>query len=232
MRYVSYRRLSKLEPGKEGLGLDAQATLIKHFYPDIEKDFKEVQSGATAIDRPVLQQAIKYCIENDAILVVAKADRLSRDVIDALTIFDKLKGNLRCCDLPGDPPERFMLTLWYAFAERERLIISLRITNALAEIKKKGRKLGLHMTHNKKGEPMDQNRLKDWRYKKKGAEALKMMAAQNENTIRAREYAAALRESGKSLDDIARRLNNAKFATPKGGKFSKGGVCRLLKKVA
>lgn len=227
-KYVSYRRLSKLEEGKRGLGLEAQTEIINRYYPNIEKDFVEVKSGATAIDRPILQEAIKYCKENEAILVVAKTDRLSRSVMDALTIFDLLKGDVRFCDIPGDKPERFVITLFFAIAERERELISIRIRAALSILKAQGKKLGLHMTHNKEGKPMDQDRLKKKEYKKMAGRAAQIAAEQNENNIRAKEYAEALRREKNTYDYIAHRLNNSKFASPAGGKWQRGNVHRLL----
>lgn len=229
-RYVSYRRVST-EMQRDGLGLEAQTAIIKHFYPQVEKDFCDIKSGGTA-DREQLKKAIKYCKEHDAIMVVAKADRLSRNVRDALAIYDDLKQNIRFCDIPGSPPERFILTIHWAISERERELISIRIRAALAIKKAKGEPLGLHMTHNKKGEPMDQNRLRKKEYRILAGEAAKIEAQQNENNIRAREYAQSLRDSNATLDYIAHRLNQAKFASPQNKTWSKSTVHRLLKKAS
>jgi DNA invertase Pin-like site-specific DNA recombinase len=141
MKYVAYYRVSTKKQGDSGLGLEAQQQIVARFYPELEQEFIEVESAKTITDRPILKQAIECCKTNGYTLVVAKVDRLSRDVKDGLTVLDWLPGQIEFCDLPGKP-DRFMLTLYFAFAERERELISIRTKAALMALKKQGVALG------------------------------------------------------------------------------------------
>src|SRR5690242_897137 len=95
-KYIAYYRVSKdsHKSGRSvsnGLGLEAQKQIVEHFYRDnIVKDFTETKSAKNITDRPVLQEAIKYCLDNDCWLVVAKLDRLSRSVDDVRFVHVKL----------------------------------------------------------------------------------------------------------------------------------------------
>lgn len=213
---VSYLRVSTKGQGDSGLGLDAQRDIIRHFYPDVDREFIEVRSGKNVQDRPVLAEAIDYCITNDAVMVVAKVDRLTRDTMDGLTILERLKGRIRFCDLPGEP-DRFMLTLFFAFAERERELISIRTKAALKSAKEKGTKLG---------------GTKVW------TDEMRVVAVQrriddskrNPDNIRARSYAKELRNAGHTIREIVLKLNHSGFNTPTfRGNWSSGSVHRLLK---
>lgn len=136
-KYVVYRRVSSNMQGESGLGLEGQWPIIRHFTNDGEiiSDFTEIQS-AKDVKRPKLQAAISKTKEIDGILVVAKADRLSRNVRDALEIVDDLgEESLLCCDCPET--NRFMITMVFAFAEHERLLISIRTKAALAAKKER-----------------------------------------------------------------------------------------------
>ncbi len=140
--YCLYARVSTKRQGDSGLGLQAQRDIVKHFYPDIHREFVEVRSGKNIQDRPILAEAIEYCLKHDMVLVVAKVDRLTRSTKDGLDILDRLKGRIRFCDLPGEP-DKFMLTLFFAFAERERELISIRTKGALKSAKERGKMLGV-----------------------------------------------------------------------------------------
>lgn len=223
-RYIQYLRVSKKSQGESGLGLESQRAIIKHFYPDCEKEFCDIKSGATA-NRPELQKAIKYCIENDAYLVVAKVDRLSRNVRDALEIFDQLGGKIRFCDIPGIP-ERFILTIHLAIGERELELISIRIRAALEAKRKRGEPMGTKISVNKDGKLMDRDRLK-----KANAVRKRQALEPDENSIRAYSFAYELQQSGLTLEQIAIRLNRNKFYTSVGTKWSAGTVCRMMQRM-
>ena len=73
-------------------------------------------------------------------MVIAKTDRF-RNTIEALQVYEEMgDGNIMFCDLPHT--DKFTLTLFFALAEREALIISIRTKQALAEKKRRGEKLG------------------------------------------------------------------------------------------
>lgn len=203
--YVSYIRVSTKSQGDSGLGLEAQRSIINHYYPSIEKEFREVKSGKNLVDRKILLQAIDYCNTNDCYLVVAKTDRLSRDVKDTLTIWEKLNKRLICCDLPisNGQLDKFTLTLFSAFAERERELISIRIKNAMDEkIKNEGEwRIGNKNLKN---------------LQKQGVKVIKEKADKNKNNIRAYQTIEAKVKNGLSFNQIAKDLSGAGIESSSG----------------
>ena len=145
MKYVAYYRVSTSKQGESGLGLAAQQAIVNQYInkEDIIASFTDIKSGKT-LEREGLEEAIQLAIKEKATLVVAKHDRLSRNVVDALTTLERLVQNgasLVCLDLPSNT-DKFTLTIMFAVAERERELISIRTKNALAEKKKRGERLG------------------------------------------------------------------------------------------
>jgi DNA invertase Pin-like site-specific DNA recombinase len=145
-KFVSYRRVSTTEQGKSGLGLDAQAQAIARFVEDhsgaLLKDFTEVETGkgSNALQRrPVLNQAIDFAKRNHATLLVAKLDRLSRNVHFITGVMER-GVNFRAVDHPT--ADKTMLHFYAVMAEAERDRIAQRIKDALAAKKKAGGTLG------------------------------------------------------------------------------------------
>ena len=143
-KYVSWRRVSTKRQGASGLGLDAQKEIIRYF---IERDggewiadFSECYTGTELSGCTELWKAIDYAKSNDAILIIAKTDRF-RNTIEALQVYDRMgDGNIMFCDLPHT--DKFTLTLFFALAEREALIVSIRTKQALAAKRERGEKTG------------------------------------------------------------------------------------------
>lgn len=215
MKYVGYTRVSTKRQGKSGLGLEAQEATIKHFYPETSVWFCDVKSGKNLTERPELHKAIRYCIEHNATLVVAKVDRLSRKVEDGLMVLSELNGRLKFCDIPGDT-DKFMLTLFLAVAERERELIRIRIKVALDA--KKAR-----------GESWNKDRTVTREAVREASRVRSERAASKDNNIRAMIFAQSLREHGKTFDEIATTLNDNQYQSPTGGKWNKGSVYRLIR---
>jgi DNA invertase Pin-like site-specific DNA recombinase len=143
--FIAYYRVSTDKQGQSGLGLEAQQEAVQAFLktaPDLT--FTEVESGSCAT-RPELAKALAACKQHKATLVVAKLDRLARDVQMILSIVDS-GINVRFIDLPeidpASPTGRLMLTMMASFAEFERRIISQRTTAALKAKKARGARLG------------------------------------------------------------------------------------------
>lgn len=143
-KYVSWRRVSTKRQGASGLGLDAQKEIIRYF---IERDggewiadYSECYTGTELSGCTELWKAIDYAKSNDAILIIAKTDRF-RNTIEALQVYDKMgDGRIMFCDLPHT--DKFTLTLFFALAEREALIVSIRTKQALAAKKERGEVTG------------------------------------------------------------------------------------------
>lgn len=222
-KYVAYYRVSKdsHKSGKSisvGLGLDAQKQIVQHFYKDrIVMEFTETKSAKNITDRSLLKQAMEYCIKNNCWLVVAKLDRLSRNVDDVRSVHAKLEKRISFCDIPSEGVvDLFTITLFAAFAERERELISLRTKQALAQKLKNGGKW------QKGSKPF-----MDGSASKLAVAANKAKALGNENTIRASQVILSKRADGMTYLEIAQFLNKYKFVTSNGNQFYASQVMRI-----
>lgn len=143
-KFISWRRVSTFRQGKSGLGLSAQKEIINYFINrecgTLIADYEECYTGKDLNGCIELKKAICHAKSENAILIIAKTDRF-RNTIEALQIYEKMgDGNIMFCDLPHT--DKFTLTLFFALAEREALIVSIRTKQALAVKKKQGAKLG------------------------------------------------------------------------------------------
>ena len=143
-KFVSWRRVSTKRQGSSGLGLEAQKEIIRYFIEreggELVADFKECYTGTDLNGCTELKKAIALAKENEAVLIIAKTDRF-RNTIEALQVYDDMgDGNIMFCDLPHT--DKFTLTLFFALAEREALIVSIRTKQALAAKKARGEALG------------------------------------------------------------------------------------------
>jgi DNA invertase Pin-like site-specific DNA recombinase len=141
-RFVAYYRVST-----EKQDLDTQKFVLSHYLPEsyICAEFCEIESGKHMSTNEELYAAVEYCKENDKILAVSALDRVGRDAEHALKIHRELDGWMYACNIPvgiGERMDRLMLTLFMAFAEKERELTSLRTKQALAKRKSEGVKLG------------------------------------------------------------------------------------------
>ena len=142
-KFISWRRVSTMKQGASGLGLAAQTEIIEHFVKaekgELIADYHEVYTGKELSGCTELRKAMEQCKKEGATLIIAKTDRF-RNTIEALQIYDEMEGNIYFCDLPHT--DKFTLTLFFALAEREALIVSIRTKAALAAKKARGYKLG------------------------------------------------------------------------------------------
>lgn len=140
MKLVAYYRVSTREQGDSGLGLEAQQAAVRHFAKDakIVAEFVEVESGKVR-NRPQLQAALAACRQHGATLVVAKLDRLARNVAFTTALMES-GLDFVCCDNPN--ATRLTIHILAAVAEDEARRISERTKAALAALKARGSKLG------------------------------------------------------------------------------------------
>lgn len=139
MADVAYFRVSTAQQGASGLGLDAQREAVRAFLRrEPDRAYIEVESGKRA-DRPELARALADCRKTKARLIVAKLDRLSRQMSFVAALMDS-KVDFVCCDNPH--ANRLTLHILAAVAEDEARRISERTRAALAAAKARGQKLG------------------------------------------------------------------------------------------
>ena len=198
-RYVLYRRVSTDEQGRSGLGLEAQKRdldlyLAQQDGAEVVADLVEVASGAKG-DRPVLAEALELCRKQKATLLVAKLDRLSRQVSFVANLLEDKSVEFVVASLPQ--ASRFELHLYAALAEQEREWVSLRTKAALDAARKRGVKLGGARPH-----LAGLNEAKKQRVREE-AEALAPLAL-------------PLRAQGLSLRAVCDRLNAAGVRTRNG----------------
>lgn len=145
MKAVILCRVSTEDQGKSGLGLQAQLSSCENFCVahsiEVVAVYNEVASGGSSLaDRPTLQEAMNTAKAHNAVVVVAKLDRLSRSVhfVSGLMV----QGiAFKVCEL-GFNTDNFSIHLFAALAEKERELISQRTKSALAKARENGTKLG------------------------------------------------------------------------------------------
>src|SRR6266404_4715508 len=142
LRYVAYYRVSTDRQGRSGLGLEAQRATVQEFLGrtggTLRAEFTEVQSGRDD-NRAELTGALKLCKLTNSTLLIAKLDRLSRNVAFLATL-QQSKTKFVACDLPE--ANELVVHILAAVAQAERKAISERTKAALAAAKARGVRLG------------------------------------------------------------------------------------------
>ncbi len=141
-KWVSYLRVSTDKQGKSGLGLEAQRKAVADFLNggrwELLQEFVEVESGKRN-DRPQLAEALSICKKHKAKLVIAKLDRLARNV-NFVSGLMETGVEFVAADMPF--ANKLTIHILAAVAEHEREAISARTKAALAAAKARGVKLG------------------------------------------------------------------------------------------
>lgn len=145
-KFVAYYRVSTQQQGKSGLGLDAQQHAVSVYLNggewELVSEFTEIETGkgANALDkRPQLKSAIDACKKHKATLIIAKLDRLARNVHFVSGLLES-GVDFICADMPQ--ANKVMLQMYSVMAEWERDQISTRTKAALAAAKERGVILG------------------------------------------------------------------------------------------
>ena len=139
--YIAYYRVSTDRQGRSGLGLDAQRAAVAGYLVgrgDPLAEYTEIESGRKN-DRPQLAAALALCRQKRARLIIAKLDRLARNVAFIANLMDS-GVEFVACDMPE--ANRLTLHILAAVAEHEREMTSKRTTEALAAAKARGTRLG------------------------------------------------------------------------------------------
>lgn len=142
--YVSYLRVSTTKQSKSGLGLESQQQIISDFVTQqcgkVIETFIEVESGKRN-DRSELEKAIQTAKKNNAKLLIAKLDRVSRKVSFISNLMEK-GVDFVIAEMPNATP--FQIHIHSAMAEEEGRLISNRTSLALQKAKQRGVKLGVN----------------------------------------------------------------------------------------
>jgi len=220
MRAIAYVRVSTKEQGRSGLGLEAQEAAIRAFADregiTVTEWLREIESGKRVSDtlaqRPVLAQALKRAKAVRGPVIVAKLDRLSRDVYFVSGLMAK-RVEFIVAEL-GRQADPFMLHLLVAFAEKERQLISQRTKAGLQAAKARGVKLG-----NPKLRAIA----------RQGNREQKALA--NARAARLRDVIAGAQATGHTtLRALAAHLNAVGVTAARGGEWSAVTVSRLLRR--
>lgn len=219
---VAYYRVSTQRQGQSGLGLEGQEAAVKAFaernQERIAASFTEVESGRKN-DRPELAKALALAKRLKATLVVAKLDRLARNVAFLSSLMESKVGFVAC-----DNPHATKLTIHIlaAVAENEADMISARTKAALAALKARGAKLGA-------SNPRCQNLNNDLR--RRGHEVAKATHLANRRAFRddVQPVARELKNKGLSLLGVATHLNELGYRTRRGRAWTLATVHQLLK---
>jgi len=146
-RFVTYYRVSTQAQGRSGLGLEAQRVAVEHYLRSREGkligQFTEIETGkgANALERrPELRSALDLCRKQGAVLVIAKLDRLARNVHFVTGLIES-GVDFVAADMPH--ATKVMIQIHAVMAEHERDQISARTKAALAAAKARGVKLGV-----------------------------------------------------------------------------------------
>lgn len=139
---IPYYRVSTERQGHSGLGLEVQRQAVIGFAAsnnyELVHEFIEVETGKKN-NRPILLQALEQCKNEEATLLIAKLDRLGRNVAFISKLMES-KVDFKAVDNPY--AGKLIVHIMAAFAEHERDIISERTSAALQAAKKRGVELG------------------------------------------------------------------------------------------
>jgi DNA invertase Pin-like site-specific DNA recombinase len=209
--FVAYYRVSTDQQGRSGLGLEAQQAAVTSYLNGgswkLVGEFIEVESGKRS-DRPQLALALAACKKRKAKLVIAKLDRLSRNLAFIANLIES-GADFVAADNPH--ANKSMVQMMAVFAEMERDAISKRTKEALQAAKARGVKLG-------------NPRLAEITAKANAAsqEAADAFAANVLPVIR------EIQATGANLHQIAAALNARGIATPRGGSWYAKSVSNVL----
>lgn len=208
--YVAYFRVSTDKQGRSGLGLDAQRSAVREFvarHGDLVAEFTEVESSRNY--RPELHAALELCRRKKAILLIARLDRLARNVAFISNLMES-RVDFVAVDMPE--ANRLTIHILAAVAEYERDAISERTRAALAAAKQRGVKLGnpTPLAASQKAVAVHQERAREFR-------------------VKVKPIIHELHKQGLNLAGIAQELNRRAIPTARNAAWYATTVRNMLK---
>jgi DNA invertase Pin-like site-specific DNA recombinase len=211
-KFVAYYRVSTQRQGRSGLGLEAQQNAVFNYLNGgdwrLVAEVTEVESGKRS-DRPKLAEALKLCRLHGATLIIAKLDRLARNVAFISNLMES-GVEFHAVDFPQ--ANRLTVHILAAVAEHEAKVISERTKAALAATKRRGVQLGGY-----RGTTITKA------MRKAATAAIEKRAGCHGLLIKEVQASGAT-----SLRAIAEGLNQRQIPTAKGGRWSATQVMRVL----
>lgn len=211
-----------MKQGQSGLGLDAQKAAVANYLSNAGSDsleeYTEIESGKSS-RRPVLARVLRHCKLTGATLVIAKLDRLSRD-IEFIANLQKSKVLFTCCDMPE--ANTMTIGMMAVMAQYERELISQRTKDGLKAAKARGVVLG--------NPRLDECRNTDTT----NARAARVQLAADHNLMVGEIIDELESDAGGELPatDLANLLNDAGYRTRRGCEFSRIQVYRAKAAIA
>ncbi len=216
-KFVAYYRVSTRKQGISGLGLEGQRNRVEEFVSNrggvIVGAFQEVESG-TRPNRPELLKAIALCKDLGTTLIVSEVDRLTR----AANFVDTLRDSgieFIATDMP--------------FANRQNIDVVALLAQHQWEKISSATKAALKVKIARGWKPGNAQNFSN-EDRRKGAEAVRAAAMENENNRKAALYAKSLQDAGNTLKQICEKLEEGGFKTATGGKFHPTSIHRILKR--
>jgi DNA invertase Pin-like site-specific DNA recombinase len=208
-KFVAYYRVSTAQQGTSGLGLEAQQQAVRDHLNGgrwrLLREYTEVESGKRA-DRPKLLEAIVHSKATGATLIIAKLDRLSRNVA---FISNLMESGVEFVAVDFPSANRLTVHILAAVAEHEREMISQRTKAALAAAKARGQRLG---------NPNGAAALR--RAGNNTAGAMGSRLAAGRHAAQVMPAIEDIRSAGiTSLEGIAAELNRREIRTARGGQW-------------
>ena len=220
-KYVSYLRVSTQKQGYSGLGIKAQKEIIQNYLrgaAPIAAEYIEVESGRkTDKERPQLRSALEHCRKEGATLIVAKLDRLARNVSFLSSLLEN-DVEIVFCDFPQ--ANKMVLHILAAISQYEAELIATRTKQALAAKKARGTKLGNpeHLLNKHREAVANSNRTN------------REKARINPNNKRAVAFLKVLVSQEYTYKQMAEILNREGFVTSQGFQFTPSTVYKLIKR--
>ena len=220
--YIGYFRIStkhQLRDNDISLGIEAQKTAVKNYIGTngvMMREYVEIESGKNN-NRPILEQAIRDAEKTGSTLIIAKIDRLSREVGFLFQLKNRIQNSgvkIKSLDIPN--MDTLNLGIYGTITQHEREVISTRTKNALAELKKT-RTLGTPANLTESA-------------RIKGVNSIKLNAINNDRNRQAQAVIKGCIEKGMTYRAIADYLNGLNFRTRTNKSFHATSVMRLDKR--
>jgi DNA invertase Pin-like site-specific DNA recombinase len=220
-RFVAYFRVSTDKQGVRGLGIDAQKEAVQRYLRGVNgeqvgRGFEEVESGKRN-DRPELKKALATCKTYNATLIIAKLDRLARNVA---FISGLMESGVDFVAVDFPQANKLTIHILAAVAEHEAVMISARTKAALAVAKARGTVLGAR----------DTERIGPYAHKGGTASGKVRLKNARQRALNLQPVVEEIRSRGvTTLNGIAEELNAKGITAPRGGRWRSTQVLHVLR---